>query len=60
MQSIQENLQSQHLSDISIFRVLCIAHVIQLSLNELLGKLKAVPSNKEIELEWSDEKTHSF
>lgn len=60
MQSIQDHLQSQHSSDISIFRVLCIAHVIQLSLNELLGKLKAVPSNKEIELEWSEEKTHSF
>ncbi|KAG0160395.1 hypothetical protein PDIDSM_7923 [Penicillium digitatum] len=56
MQSVQDHLQSQH----SFFRVPCIAHVIQLSLNELLGKLKAVPSNKEIELEWSEEKTHSF
>ena len=37
-----------------------IAYVIQLSLNELLRKLKAVPSNKEIELEWSNEKTYSF
>lgn len=60
MLSIQDHLQSQHQSDISIFRVPCIAHVIQLSLNELLGKLKAVPLNKEIELEWSEEKTHSF
>ncbi|KAG0156602.1 hypothetical protein PDIDSM_3783 [Penicillium digitatum] len=60
MQSVQDHLQSQHSSDLSIFRVPCIAHVIQLSLNELLGKLKAVPSNKEIELEWSEEKTHSF
>ncbi|KAG0156272.1 hypothetical protein PDIDSM_3449 [Penicillium digitatum] len=58
--SVQDHLQSQHSSDLSIFRVPCIAHVIQLSLNELLGKLKAVPSNKEIELEWSEEKTHSF
>ncbi|KAG0154709.1 hypothetical protein PDIDSM_277 [Penicillium digitatum] len=42
MQSVQDHLQSQHSSDLSIFR------------------LKAVPSNKEIELEWSEEKTHSF
>ncbi|KAG0158347.1 hypothetical protein PDIDSM_5860 [Penicillium digitatum] len=56
MQSVQDHLQSQHSSDLSIFRVPCIAHVIQPSLNELLGKLKAVPSNKEIELEWSEEK----
>ncbi|KAJ9482098.1 hypothetical protein VN97_g11345 [Penicillium thymicola] len=60
MLSIQDYLQSQYSSDLSIFRVPCIAHVIQLSLNELLGKLKAVPINKEFELEWSEEKTHSF
>ncbi|KAG0160023.1 hypothetical protein PDIDSM_7550 [Penicillium digitatum] len=45
MQSVQDHLQSQHSSDLSIFRVPCIAHVIQLSLNELLGKLKANKRN---------------
>jgi hypothetical protein len=60
MMNIQETIQSQSQSDTLIFRVPCIAHVIQLSLNELLGKLKVTPPNKEIELEWSDERTHSF
>jgi hypothetical protein len=60
MMNIQDTLQSQYRSDIMVFRVPCIAHVIQLSLNELLGKLKATPPNKEIELEWSDDKTRSF
>lgn len=60
MTNIQETIQSQSQSDTLIFRVPCIAHVIQLSLNELLGKLKVTPPNKEIELEWSDERTHSF
>lgn len=53
--SIQDTIQSLALSDASIFRVPCISHVIQLCLNELLGKLKAVPDNKEAESEWSDE-----
>lgn len=60
MMNVQEAIQPQSQSDTLILRVPCIAHVIQLSLNELLGKLKATPPNKEIELEWSDEQTHSF
>lgn len=60
MLNVQETIQSQSRSDTLIFRVPCTAHVIQLSLNELLGKLKVTPHNKEIELEWSDERTHSF
>ncbi|CEJ54941.1 hypothetical protein PMG11_01227 [Penicillium brasilianum] len=60
MLNVQETIQSQSRSDTLIFRVPCIAHVIQLSLNELLRKLKVTPHNKEIELEWSDERTHSF
>ena len=39
--SIQESLQSLELNDSStIVRIPCIAHVIQLSLNDLLGKMK--------------------
>jgi hypothetical protein len=60
MSSIQQAIQSQSQSNIAIFRVPCIAHVIQLSLNELLGRLKATPHNEEAELEWSDEQTHLF
>lgn len=60
MESIQEVIQSQTLTDTSIFRIPCISHVIQLSLNDLLGKLKATPANKEAESEWSDERTQSL
>lgn len=51
-------IQSQSQSDTAIFRVSCISHVIQLSLNQLLENLKATPDNKEAESEWSDERTH--
>ena len=60
MVNVQEAVQSQSRSNVLVFRVPCIAHVIQLSLNELLGKLKATPPNEEIETEWSDERTHLF
>ena len=60
MINVQETIQSQSRSDTLIFRDPRIAHVIQLSLNGLLGKLKVTPTNNEVELEWSDERTHSF
>jgi hypothetical protein len=60
MTGIQEKMQSLVPSGTSIFRVPCIAHVIQLSLQQLLGKLKAVPVNKEAESVWSDEHTQSL
>ena len=60
MTSVQETVQSLGLSNASIFRVPCIAHVIQLSLNQLLGKMKAKPVNQEAESEWSDERTQSL
>jgi hypothetical protein len=60
MVNVQETIWPQTRSDTLIFRVPCIVHVIQLSLNELLGKLKVTPPNQEIELEWSDKRTHSF
>lgn len=60
MRSIQEVIQLQSLTDISIFRIPCISHVIQLSLNNILGNLKATPVNKEAESEWSNERTQSL
>lgn len=57
IESIQDVIQSQSLTNTSIFRIPCICHVIQLSLNDLLGKLKATPVNKEAEAEWSNERT---
>ena len=60
MTCIQETIQSYDLSNTSVFRIPCIAHVIQLSLKQLLGKIKANPVNKEAESEWSDERTQSL
>ena len=61
MSSIQASVQAQNLnSDTIIIRVPCIAHVIQLSLNQLLGKMKANPVNDTTETEWSDACTHSL
>lgn len=58
--SVQETVQSFGLGNASIFRVPCIPHVIQLSLNQLLGKIKAKPLNQEAETEWSDKRTRSL
>lgn len=60
MASVQETLQSLGLTETSTFRIPCIAHVIQLSLNELLGKMKAKPVNSKAESEWPDERTQSL
>lgn len=61
MSSIQESLQSFELNNGStIVRVPCIAHVIQLSLNDLLGRLKAIPKNENVEMDWSDERFRSL
>jgi hypothetical protein len=61
MASIQELVQSQDISsDTTIIRIPCIAHVIQLSLNQLLGKMKAAPENNTAQTEWSDARTQSL
>lgn len=57
MSSIQESLQSLELNNGStIVRVPCIAHIIQLSLNDLLGKIRAIPKNESAEIDWSDDR----
>lgn len=60
MVSVQDTIQSQGLSNASVFRIPCIAHVIQLSLHQLLGKMKVEPVNNRAETEWSDERTYSL
>ncbi|KAJ5131001.1 uncharacterized protein N7515_007040, partial [Penicillium bovifimosum] len=60
MAGVQDAMLSQGLRDASIFRVPYIVDVIELSLNELLGELKAVPENEAVEREWSDERTQSL
>lgn len=58
MVNIQNELKEQGIQNDElgggIFRIPCLAHVIQLSLNQLLGKMKAKPCNNEAEHEWSD------
>ena len=52
MSSIQESLQSLELNNGSmIVRVPCIAYIIQLSLNDLLRKMKAIPKNESAEID---------
>jgi hypothetical protein len=53
-----EGLQSS--SDVAIIRVPCIAHVIQLSLKSLLGKMKAIPKNDTVEQTWSDDRVEAL
>jgi hypothetical protein len=50
-----EALQQSLPPDITVIRIPCLAHVIQLSLNELLGKLKASPQNEDTETRWTEQ-----
>ncbi|KAF4200160.1 hypothetical protein CNMCM8927_003836 [Aspergillus lentulus] len=54
MSSIQESVQSLGVGNAAIIRIPCIAHIIQLSLNDLLGLMKANPKNEAIQTDWSD------
>ncbi|KAF4213877.1 hypothetical protein CNMCM6805_003710 [Aspergillus fumigatiaffinis] len=54
MSSIQESVQSLGVGNAAIIRIPCIAHIIQLSLNDLLGLMKANPKNETIQTDWSD------
>ena len=47
--TLVKSLQQAMPEETTIIRVPCLAHVIQLSLNELLGYLKASPMNNMIE-----------
>lgn len=51
---MNEAIQTFELSGSSVIRVPCIAHVIQLSLKDLLGQLKANPKNEMAETGWSE------
>ncbi|KAJ5355238.1 uncharacterized protein N7496_000165 [Penicillium cataractarum] len=53
--SLQEVVESLQLpSSIPVIRIPCIAHVIQLSLKELLGQMDANPGNEREEIEWTE------
>lgn len=54
--TLQDSIISLGLgSDTMIIRIPCLAHVIQLSLKQLLGQMKANPMNENIETVWSEE-----
>ena len=60
MANIQESIQSLDLGEGTIaVRVPCLAHVIQLSLKQLLGQMKANPKNDVAEKDWSDTQDQS-
>lgn len=60
MSSIHESVQSLGVAEnATIVRTPCIAHVIQLSLNQLLGKMKAIPKNETTDTVWSEARSHS-
>jgi hypothetical protein len=61
MSCVQEAIQSMELNhNMTIIRIPCIAHVIQLSLKQLLGQMKANPKNKAAEIEWSEDQVQSL
>lgn len=51
--ALQQSLSNTR--DIDIIRIPCLAHVIQLSLNQLLDRLKAVPQNETTETKWTEQ-----
>lgn len=61
MVSVYEALESlQSSNHVAIIRAPCIAHVIQLSLKDLLGKMKAAPKINTAEQTWSDDRVDSL
>jgi hypothetical protein len=57
--TLADALQQAFPDEAHIIRIPCLAHVIQLSLNELLGSIKAVPRNETTETRWTDEQSSS-
>lgn len=58
---VNDTIQALKLNTKSaIIRVPYIAHVIQLSLNDLLGKIKASPKNDTAELEWKEDRVRAL
>lgn len=47
-------------TDSAIIQIPCSAHVIQLSLNDLLGKMKASPKNDTADLEWKEDRLRAL
>jgi len=50
----QSLLQQSSSSGFNVIRIPCLAHVIQLSLNQLLDRLQVVPENETTETKWTE------
>lgn len=60
MTHLLDSIRLSELGDqATIVHVLCIAHVIQLSLKQLLGELKAEPRNEKVQREWLEPRAQS-
>lgn len=57
--TLVESLQQAMPEDTTIVRVPCIAYILQLSLNELLGHMKANPVNESTETRWTEQRSQS-
>lgn len=55
--TLVDSLQQSLSDDVIIPRIPCLAHVIQLSLNELLNRIKAVPLNDSAETKWTEKQS---
>jgi hypothetical protein len=58
-QTLVNALQQALPDTTTVIRVPCLAHVIQLSLNELLGQMKADPTNDITKTRWTNERSQS-
>lgn len=52
--TLVDTIQQALSSETTVIRIPCLAHVIQLCLNQLLDRLKAVPQNDAAETKWTD------
>lgn len=50
-------LQQSVSDSVTLIRVPCLAHVIQLSLNKLLDRMNAAPKNETTEQRWTNERS---
>ena len=55
--TLVDSLQQSLSDNVIITRILCLAYVIQLSLNRLLDRIKAVPLNDSAKTKWTEKQS---
>jgi hypothetical protein len=58
-QTLVNTLQQSMPDDVNLIRVPCLAHVIQLSLNDLLRHMKAIPQNETTDTTWAEQRSQT-